>query len=40
MQSHVSHSHGKVDVSVAVGGHYKLVTANQGGRIGVVECFG
>lgn len=41
MQSDVSHSHGKVDVSAAVGGgHYKHVTANQDGRIRAVEWLG
>lgn len=40
MQSDVSRSHGKVDVSAAVGGHFKYVTTNQEGRIRAVECFG
>lgn len=40
MQSDVSHSRGKVDVSAAVGGHYKHVTANQEGKIRAVECLG
>lgn len=40
MQSDVSHSHSKVDVSAAVGGHYKHVTANQDGTIRAVECLG
>lgn len=40
MQSDVSHSHDKVDVSVAVGGRYKHVTANQESRKRTVKCLG
>lgn len=36
----MSHSHGKVDVSAAVGGHFKHVTTNQEGRIRAVKCLG
>lgn len=38
MQSHVSNSRGKVDVSAAVGGRDKHVRANQEGRVRAVEC--
>lgn len=40
MQSDVSHSHGKVDVSGAAGGHFKHVTTNQECRMRAVECLG
>lgn len=40
MQSDVSHSHDKVDVSAAAGGRYKHVRANQESRERAVECLG
>lgn len=40
MQSDVSHSCGKVDVSAAVGGHYKHVRANQEGSSKSWKVFG
>lgn len=40
MQSDVSHSHSKVDVRAAVGGHFKHVETNQEGRRRAVECLG
>lgn len=38
MQSNVSHSHGKVNVSAAAGGHFKYVPTNQGRAVEAAEC--